>query len=59
MLGFQVLPVGLAEQAIESNQLEISQPANVLKLAEILNVDAVVVSSITDYYPPRIGLQVS
>jgi len=60
--GFQVLPVGVTEQALESNQLELSQPSDVLKLAEILNVDAVAVGSVTEYepyYPPKIGMQVT
>jgi hypothetical protein len=60
--GFQVLPVGVAEQAMFDNQLELSNPHDALKLAQILNVDIVVVGAITDYhpyYPPRIGMQIS
>jgi hypothetical protein len=44
------------------HQLQMNNPDDVLKLAKILNVDAVVVGAITDYfpyYPPRIGMQVS
>jgi len=60
--GFQVVPVGVAEQAIYDNGLEMSGPEDALKLARILGVDIVVVGAVTDYdpyYPPRIGLQVS
>ncbi len=60
--GFQVLPVGVAEVAMVENQLQMNNPDDVLKLAQILNVDAVVIGAITDYspyYPPRIGMQVS
>lgn len=60
--GFQVVPVGVVEQAIHDHQLEMSSPDDALKLAKILNIDAVVIGAVTDYspyYPPRIGLQVS
>jgi hypothetical protein len=60
--GFQVVPVGIVEQSIFDNDLKMSSPADVLRLADLLGVDAVVVGAITDYspyYPPRIGLQVS
>lgn len=60
--GFQVMPVGVVEQAIHDYGLEMNDPDDVLKLARLLNVDAVVVGAVTDYdpyYPPRIGLQIS
>lgn len=60
--GFQVLPLGVAEVAMVEHQLQMNNPDDVLKLAEVLNVDAVVIGAITDYspyYPPRIGMQVS
>lgn len=60
--GFQVLPTGVVEQAIYDHQLELNNPDDALKLAELLKVDAVVVGAVTDYspyYPPRVGLQVS
>ena len=60
--GFQVVPVGVAEQAILDYGLRMDNPADAVRLAEILEVDAVVVGAVTDYdpyYPPRIGLQVS
>lgn len=60
--GFQVVPVGIVEQAIHDHQLELNGRDDVLKLVEILHVDAIVVGAVTDYspyYPPRLGLQVS
>lgn len=60
--GFEVVPVGVVEQALHDHQLEMSSPDDALKLAAILNVDAVVVGAVTDYspyYPPRVGLKVS
>lgn len=60
--GFQVLPLGVSEVAMVEHQLQMNNPDDVLKLAEALNVDAVVIGAITDYspyYPPRIGMQVS
>ena len=60
--GFQVLPVGVAEVAMVEHQLQMNNPDDVLKLAKVLDVDAVVIGAVTDYspyYPPRIGLQVS
>lgn len=60
--GFQVLPLGVAEVAMVEHQLQMNNPEDVLKLAQVLNVDAVVIGAVTDYspyYPPRIGMQVS
>lgn len=60
--GFQVLPVGVAEAAIQDLQLDLQNPEDAIKLGQALGVDAVVVGAITDYnpyYPPRVGLQVS
>ena len=59
--GFEVVPVGVVEQAIVDARLSMDSPEDAVRLAEMLGVDAVVVGSITDYdpyYPPRIGLQV-
>ena len=59
--GFQVLPVGVVEQAIHENQLSMQSPDDALRLAGILNVDAVVVGAVTEYdpyYPPKLGMQV-
>jgi hypothetical protein len=59
--GFQVVPVGVVEQTIKTYGLEMSSPADARKLAQILEVDAVVVGSVTDfspYYPPRCAMHV-
>jgi len=59
--GFEVLPVGVVEQAIHDHRLELGSADDALKLAEILHVDAVVIGAVTDYspyYPPRIGMAV-
>lgn len=59
--GFQVVPVGVVEVAIAQNRLDLQNPDDVLKLAQILDVDVVVIGAVTDYspyYPPRIGLNV-
>ncbi len=60
--GFQVLPIGVTETAIREHQLNLERPAEILHLAEILDVDAVVFGAITEYSPykpPRMGLQIS
>lgn len=60
--GFEVVPVGVVEQAIHDHRLEMTSPDDALKLAQILHVDAVVIGSVNDYspyYPPRIGMKVA
>jgi len=60
--GFQVIPVGVAEQAIRENNLRMDSPDDALALCRILDCDAVVVGAITDYepyFPPRVGLQIA
>ncbi len=60
--GFQVLPIGITETAIREHNLNLERPAEVLELARILDVDAVVFGAVTEYSPykpPRIGLQTS
>ena len=61
--GFQVLPVGVTEQAIADLGLDLGGPEDALEARpKALKVDAVVIGAVTDYnpyYPPRIGLQVS
>lgn len=59
--GFQVVPVGTVEMTIREYQLALGRPEDVRKLAQILQVDAVVVGAVTDfspYYPPRCSLHV-
>lgn len=59
--GFEVVPVGITDRVIKENQLTMEGPDDALRLAKILNVDAVVVGAVTDYdpYVPRVGLKVS
>lgn len=59
--GFEVIPIGVVEKALEAHQLSLSGPAEARQLAQALGVDAVVVGAVTDftpYYPPRFALQV-
>ena len=58
---YQVIPVGVVEAAIQENELNMSSPADALKLAKILDADAVVVGAVTHYnpyYPPQMGVHV-
>ncbi len=60
--GFQVLPIGVTEAAIQDQRLNVQNPEDAIKLAQLLGVDAIVIGAITDYnpyYPMRVGLQVS
>jgi hypothetical protein len=60
--GFQVIPVGVTEQAMVDLNLDLNSPDDALQLAKALGADAIVIGAVTDYtpyYPPRIGLQVS
>jgi hypothetical protein len=59
--GFEVVPLGVVEEAIIANRVDLSGAGEARRLAKILGVDVVVVGAITDfseYYPPRIGLRV-
>ena len=59
--GFEVVPVGVVETAMQEHKIELRGPAEARRLAQILKVDAVVVGAVTDYfpyYPPRMALQV-
>jgi hypothetical protein len=58
---YQVIPVGIVEAAIRENDLDMSSPADAIKLAGILDADAVVVGAVTHYnpyYPPQLGVHV-
>jgi len=59
--GFEVLPVGVTERAMIENGISLTGPHDAVRLAAILDVDAVVVGAVTDYdpYNPRIGLKVA
>ena len=59
--GFEVLPLNVVEEAIIANRINLSGPGEARRLAQLLDVDAVVVGAVTDYspyYPPRIGMHV-
>ncbi len=59
--GFEVVPVGVVETAMNEHKIELRGPAEARRLAQILKVDAVVIGAVTDYfpyYPPRMALQV-
>jgi hypothetical protein len=59
--GFEVVPLGVVEEAIVANQIDLADASGARRLARVLGVDAVVVGAVTDYnpyYPPRCGLRV-
>jgi len=59
--GFEVVPVGVVETAMRAHGIELRTADDARRLAQILNVDAVVIGAVTDfspYYPPRCGLSV-
>ncbi len=62
--GFEVIPVGVVEQAILRHRIQFTPEnaaAEARRLAQVLGADAVVVGAVTDYspyYPPRCSLQV-
>jgi len=58
--GFEVVPVSVVDAAMREHHIELSDPRQARRLAQLLDVDAVVVGAVTDfspYYPPRCGLQ--
>jgi len=59
--GFEVVPVGVVERAMEDHQIALTGPEDARRLAQLLQVDALVIGAVTDYspyYPPRCTLQV-
>ena len=59
--GFEVVPLGVVEEAIIEHRVDLSSADEARRLARILGVDAVAIGSVTDYspyYPPRCGLRV-
>jgi hypothetical protein len=59
--GFMVVPVLRVAQEMAANGITLANVEEVRRLAQILDVDAVVVGAVTDftpYYPPRCGMQV-
>jgi hypothetical protein len=59
--GFEVVPIGVVEQAIKDRNIRLVGPEDAQRLAQELGVDAVVIGAVTDYspyYPPRCALQI-
>jgi hypothetical protein len=59
--GFEVVPMGVVEAAMQQHHIDLAGPNDARRLAQLLQVDAVVIGAVTDYsayYPPRCGLQV-
>jgi len=59
--GFEVMPVGVAKRILEASGLDPRTPQDFQRLARQMNVDAVIIGSVTEftpYYPPRLGLAV-
>ena len=59
--GFEVVPLGVVEEAMIRHAIDLSSPGEARRLGEILGVDAVVIGSVTDFspfYPPRCGMRV-
>ncbi len=59
--GFEVVPMGVVEAAMQQHNIELAGPHEARRLAQLLEVDALVIGAVTDYspyYPPRCGLQV-
>lgn len=59
--GFEVVPVGIVENAMEVHGITLASADEARRLAQILGVDAVAIGAVTDftpYYPPRCGLRV-
>lgn len=60
--GFEVLPVSVTMNVARDLQVNLANPNDRRRLAQALQVDAIVVGSITEYtpyYPPRCGLSVN
>lgn len=59
--GFEVMPVGVAKRYVQALGFEPRSGEDFQRLARLMNMDAVLIGSITDYspyYPPRMGLAV-
>jgi hypothetical protein len=59
--GFEVVPVGVVEQAMAESSITLNGPDDARRLAQLLEVDAMVIGAVTDfspYYPPRCAMQV-
>lgn len=59
--GYEVVPVGVVERAMDAHNIDITSPEQARVLAQKLGVDAIVIGAVTEftpYYPPRCGLQI-
>ena len=58
--GFEVIPVGVVDQAIHALKLPMEGPQDYLKICEAIGADAICVGAVTDWdaYQPRLGMQV-
>lgn len=58
--GFEVIPVGVVEQAIAASGRSMNGPEDYLAVAHMIGADAIVVGAVTDFdpYHPRLGMQV-
>ena len=59
--GFEVVPVHVVETAMRDYRIELRGAEDARRLAQILDVDAILVGAVTDYspyYPPRMSMQV-
>jgi len=59
--GFEVVPLGFAKNVMAASGIRGDTRGDFRKLARLMQVDAVVVGSVTEYdpyYPPRMGLAV-
>ena len=59
--GFEVVPLAVVESTMLSQHLTLNRASDARRLAQILEVDAVVTGAVTDYYPyypPRMALHV-
>ena len=56
-----MVPLGVVEEVIIANRIDLNGPGEARRLAQILGVDAVAVGAVTDfspYYPQRCGMRV-
>jgi hypothetical protein len=59
--GYEVIPVGVVEQVMQSQRIGLNSPAEAQRLAQMLGAEALVIGAVTDfspYYPPRCAMQV-
>lgn len=57
--GYEVVPVGVVEGTMKAHGLSMDRPADAQKLAQILEIDVVIVGAVTDfspYFPPRCAM---